>query len=168
MRLGPQDGSVQVKTYREGFAQKVGHDLVIDVAVWSADVETGVDGALEAVSLEVDSTSLQVREGRNGVKPLTDKDRGEIRRTIEAKILHGRPITFRSTGVAGSTVSGELTIDGTTRPASFPLEISGGRVRGTLPVTQTEFGIAPYKGFLGALKVRDTVEVVLDVGLAAP
>jgi hypothetical protein len=34
-----------------------------------------------------------------------------------------------------------------------------------LPVTQSEWGITPYRGLLGALKVRDTIEVVLDVAL---
>jgi hypothetical protein len=42
-----------------------------------------------------------------------------------------------------------------------------GRVRGTMPVTQSEWGIKPYRGMLGALKVRDTIEVVLDVPLTA-
>jgi hypothetical protein len=38
-------------------------------------------------------------------------------------------------------------------------------VRGTLPVTQSEWGIKRYRGMMGALKVRDTIEVVLDVPL---
>jgi hypothetical protein len=40
-----------------------------------------------------------VREGLHGVKPLTDKDRGEIRKNIDEKILRGLDITFRSTAV---------------------------------------------------------------------
>ena len=59
---------------------------------------------------------------------------------------------------------GELELAGTRRPASFELTAAAdGRVRGTLPVTQSEWGIKPYRGMMGALKVRDTVEVVLDV-----
>jgi hypothetical protein len=34
-----------------------------------------------------------------------------------------------------------------------------------LPVTQSEWGIKPYRALMGALKVRDTVEVVLDASL---
>jgi polyisoprenoid-binding protein YceI len=167
VKLGPGDGTVEVHTYREGAAKKVGHDLVIDVRAWSATVDTEAGGGLSAVSFEVDSTSLHVREGNNGLKPLSDKDRIEIRKTIDAKILHGSPITFRSSGVDGSTISGELTIDGTTRPASFTLAVADGRAAGTLIVTQTEFGITPYKALMGALKVRDEVEVVLDIKLPA-
>lgn len=165
--LGPGDGTVEVRTYREGIAQKVGHDLVIEVRDWSATVETADDGSTAAVTFDVDPSSLHVRDGINGLKPLTDTDRAEIRATIDARILHGRPISFRSTGAVGSTVSGELTIDGTTRSTSFVLEAVEGRVRGTFPVTQTAFGITPYKGLMGALKVRDTVDVVLDVQLPA-
>jgi len=163
--LGPKDGTVEVKTYREGIAQKVGHDLVIEVREWSATVDFDDGGSLTAVTLDVDSSSLYVREGHNGLKPLSDKDRGEIKKNIDAKILHGRPITFRSTAVTGSTVAGDLTVNGSTRPASFTLDLTAGRACGTLPIVQTEFGVTPYKGLMGALKVRDEVEVVLDVAL---
>ncbi len=40
-----------------------------------------------------------------------------------------------------------------------------GRVTGTFLVAQSEWGIKPYRALLGALRVRDTVEVVLDVVL---
>ena len=125
---------------------------------------------LAAVQLNADPHSLQVREGLRGVKPLTDKDRADIRKTIDEKILGGRPIVFRSTAVepgnGALTVRGELELAGTTRPASFELTASAdGRVRGTLPVTQSEWGIKPYRGMMGALKVRDTSEVILDVPL---
>src|SRR4051794_20695500 len=33
---GPDTGSLRVKTYREGVAAKVGHDLVIEVGSWEA------------------------------------------------------------------------------------------------------------------------------------
>ena len=63
-------------------------------------------------------------------------------------------------------VQGQLELAGTSRPARFELDAAAdGRVRGTLPVTQSEWGIKPYRGMLGALKVRDTIEVVLDVTL---
>jgi polyisoprenoid-binding protein YceI len=169
-RVGGDDGTLQVRTYREGLAQKVGHDLILDVAQWGATAEVGEDGTLSAVQLNADPRSLQVREGLRGVKALTDKDRADIRKTIDEKILAGRPIAFRSTAIehdnGGLTVRGELELAGTTRPASFELTAAeDGRLHGTLPVSQSEWGIKPYRGMMGALKVRDTVEVVLDVPL---
>lgn len=171
-KLGPDSGSVQVFTYREGMAQKVGHDLIIDVGGWDAALEVDREGAPPSVALEVDSRSLRVREGLHGVKPLTDKDRASIHRDIEEKILRGQPISFHSTTVerTGDTlaVNGNLAIAGTERPASFQLKLEAdGRVTGRLSVTQSEWGIKPYRAFMGALKVRDTVEVMLDVRLPA-
>ena len=168
--VGPEDGNLHVRTYREGLAQKVGHDLIIDVGEWQATVEVGEDGSLSSVQLEVDPRSLQVREGHHGVKPLTDKDRGDIRKTIHEKVLRGHEIKFRSSAVQGSAekliVAGELSLGSASRPASFELEATDdGHVTGTLVLTQSEWGIKPYRGLMGALKVRDEVEILIDVRL---
>jgi polyisoprenoid-binding protein YceI len=170
--LSRENGSLEVHTFREGVAQKVGHDLIIEVADWKADVELAGDGALSSVSLEADPQSLQIREGLHGLKPLTDKDREDIRKNIKEKVLGTQAITFRSSEVKTDgdqvTVSGELTLSGQGRPASFALQrTADGRLQGTLTVTQSEWGIKPYRGLMGALKVRDAVEIALDVQLPA-
>ena len=169
--LGPQDGSVEIHTFREGVAQKVGHDLIIRVARWHATVEAR-DGELTAVLLEADTQSLEVREGVGGLKPLTDKDRREILGNVDEKVLRRQPVTFRSSSVRHSggrlSLAGDLTLAEVTRPAGFDLDLSDdGRVRGMLSVTQSEWGIKPYRGLMGALKVRDAVDIVLDVSLPA-
>ncbi len=161
---------MEVRTYREGVAQMAGHDLIIDIGQWHAVADVSGEGVLSSFELVVDPGSLQVREGLHGVKPLTDKDRTKIRQDIERKVLGTDPISFRSTAVEHSgerlRAQGELTIAGSTQPVSYELDISSqGRVHGTLPVTQTQFGITPYRGFMGALKVRDMVEVAIDVQL---
>ena len=163
---------LEVRTYREGVAQMAGHDLIIDVGQWHATAEVSGDGALTSLELGVDPRSLEVREGLRGVKPLTDKDRTKIRAEIEGKILGVEPISFRSKAIESSgerlRVEGDLTVAGSTRPVSYELGISPeGRVHGTLPITQTDFGITPYRGFMGTLKVRDAVEVAIDVQLPA-
>jgi hypothetical protein len=168
--VGPDSGSLQVRTYREGLAQKAGHDLILDVGRWQATAEVRDDGALCDVQLTTDPRSLRVREGLHGVKPLAEKDRTEIRETIDEKILRGQPIAFRSRAVEPAngrlTVRGELVLAGTTRPASFELDAAAdGRVTGTLRVTQTEWGIKPYRGLMGALKVRDEVEIAVEARL---
>src|SRR5215204_4333971 len=149
-KLGPESASLQVKTYREGVAAKVGHDLVIDVTRWEATVDIGADPASSRVELSADSRSMEVREGVRGVKPLTDRDRGEIRRNIDEKVLGGQPIEFRSSAVrmpegAGRlTVDGELTMAGSARPVTAQLDVSGdGRVAGTIELTQSAWGIKP-------------------------
>jgi polyisoprenoid-binding protein YceI len=165
--LGPSSGRLRVHTYREGVAAKVGHDLVLEVGAWEATVE-GAPDAL-AITLTADPTSLRVLSGERGVKPLTDKDRDDIRGTIDAKVLQRRPIAFRSTAVRGSDaaldVDGELTIGTVTRPVSARLSVAGGRVTGTIGVVQSQWQIKPYRGLMGALKVRDDVEIVVDAAL---
>ena len=168
--VGPDSGSCRVHTYREGMAQKVGHDLVIEVGQWNASVEVDEDGTPTSASLEADPTSLKVLEGRRGVKPLTDPDRSEIRSTIEEKILRGHPIRFTSSSIEQSDgqviVQGELSLAGATKPARFELRLDArGHLGGTLPVIQSEWGIKPYRALMGALKVRDTVDIVLDATL---
>jgi polyisoprenoid-binding protein YceI len=168
-KVGPENGSLLVKTYREGVAAKVGHDLVIEVTRWEATVEGGDS---PSIALSADPRSLHVRSGERGVKPLTDKDRDEIRGNIDDKVLKGQPIAFRSTSArdaGGSlTVEGELTMGGSTRPVTMALETGdGGRLTGAIALTQSEWGIKPYRGLMGALKVRDDVEVVVEGTLPA-
>lgn len=150
----------------------MGHDLIMDVTRWKATVNVGQDWARSSVELSVDPRSLQVREGLRGIKPLADKDRAEIRREIDDKVLRGQPINFRSTHMEladdGSRLSvrGELEMVGNSRAIGFELDAgSDGRVSGNVPVAQSEWGIKPYRGLMGALKVRDSVEVMLDARL---
>ena len=168
-RFGPDNASLQVKTYREGVAAKAGHDLVIDVTRWDAMVEVADEPAGSTIELNADPGSLEVREGLRGVKPLTERDRAEIRKNIDAKVLGSDPIRFRSSHVRLDdqlTVEGELSMAGSTRPLSVQLTVQDdGAVSGTIPLTQSDWGIKPYRGLMGALKVRDEVEVLVGAKL---
>jgi polyisoprenoid-binding protein YceI len=153
-------------------AAKAGHDLIIDVTRWDATVEVAGEPAVWTIELNADPRSLEVREGLRGVKPLTDKDRVEIRKNIDEKILGSHPIRFRSSGVRVAddggrvTVEGQLSMAGNTRPLTAHLSVGdGGAVSGTIPLTQSAWGIKPYRGLMGALKVRDEVEVVIAANL---
>ena len=170
--IGPANGTLQVKTYRAGMAQKAGHDLVIDVTSWSATVDVDGDSTF-SVELNADPRSLRVRDGSGGAKALSEKDKADIHKNIDGKVLKGQAITFRSTQVSSNgsgpaSVTGEITMAGTTRPISFDVQIGAdGQVNGTVELTQSEWGIKPYTALMGALKVKDEVEVVLDARLPA-
>ena len=153
MELGPSSARLTIETYREGVAAKVGHDLILEVGSWSGSFADG------SASLDADPTSLTVVDGRNGLKPLTEKDRREIVGNIEKKVLGRAPISFRSTAVDGNRVTGDLTLAGSTRPVTFELDPSGPSARAT--VVQSQWGIKPYTAFMGAHTVRDAVEIVL-------
>jgi polyisoprenoid-binding protein YceI len=84
-------------------------------------------------------------------------------------VLKRQDISFRSTRVeetaGGLSVTGDLTLRGTTRPIAFDLAVDGGRVRGAAVVKQTEWGMKPYTALFGALKVADDVRVEIDCAL---
>jgi polyisoprenoid-binding protein YceI len=169
--FGPHNGKLVVKTFRQGLAKKVGHDLIIDVGDWSATVTVGEDPSETTVTANATVASLNPREGVGGVKPLSDGDKADIRKNITQKILTSPEITFRSSSVktAGNsaTVSGDLTIMGRSQPVDVQLSESGGRVRGNLSVVQTQFGIKPFTAMMGALKVADRVEVEFEGNVPA-
>lgn len=166
-RFGPGNASIQVKTSRQGVASRAGHDLVIELTRWEATLDVGGDGTGATLELTADPRSLEVREGLHGVKPLTGKDRAEIQKNIDEKVLRGVPISFRSSEVVPLdeerriAVSGNLGMAGETRPITFELSVEpDGTLGGGTTLTQSEWGIKPYSALMGALKVRDAVEVV--------
>src|SRR3981189_252134 len=73
--FGPHNGRILVKTYREGLARAVGHDLVIEVGEWSAEANVGEDPADTTISATAQVDSLNPIEGVGGVRPLTDAAR---------------------------------------------------------------------------------------------
>ncbi len=167
--LGPNTASLVVKTYREGMAAKAGHDLIVDVGQWQAALEVAEEPSQSSLELSADPRSLHPREGVGGLKPLTDKDRQEIRKNIDEKVLRGEPISFRSSAVEATdggdrlSVTGELTMNGQSAPVTFELSVGAdGHVTGTAELVQSEWGIKPYRGLMGALKVRDSLEIVFE------
>jgi polyisoprenoid-binding protein YceI len=175
-RLGPDTGRVVIKTTRSGLAARAGHDLTLEVTRWSAQVEVpaGEDGGLAAakVSAELDLGSLEPREGTGGVMPLTDRDRREIKKTMSGILGHGTA-SFTSSrtipsGSSGGAIEGTATLNGRAQPARLQVTAPGpGRYRGTATLAQTAFGIKPYTGFFGALRLKDEVTVEFDVDLPA-
>ncbi|HJX49318.1 MAG TPA: YceI family protein [Gaiellaceae bacterium] len=170
--LGPESGTLTVRTKRTGAAAKAGHNLVIDVTAWRATLEIGEDPARSSVELDADSTSLRVREGSGGMQALGDDDKANIEQTIDDEVLKGQPIEFRSTAVAiaedGSRISvqGTLTLGGKTGPIALELAIGAdGALSGGAVVKQSDWGIEPYSTLFGTLKVVDEVEVSLDASL---
>jgi hypothetical protein len=177
--FGPESGRVLIRTGREGLAARAGHDLTLEITDWLAQVTTPAEaggGVAEAtVTADLGLGSLAVREGTGGAKPLTDRDRREIQKQAH-KILgdaaragftshHIIPSSTSSAGApAAGVIEGTLTMHGVSR--GIRLEVTSqepGRYRGTTAIKQTDFGITPYSGFFGALKLRDEVTVEFEV-----
>jgi polyisoprenoid-binding protein YceI len=171
--LGPSDGTLRVRTGRQGMAQKVGHDLTLEASNWKATVTVDPEAANSEVKATIEPRSLEVLTGAGGAKPLSDKDKKDIKKNI-AGLLGNSSITFESTSVqpkgdAGATVLGTLSIAGQSRQVSLDLAIApngtDARLTGRVPIVQSNFGVKPFTAMMGALKVKDEVEVDLDVRL---
>lgn len=160
--LGPENGTLEVRTGKGGAASVAGHNLRMQVGSWHAtiDLDTG------SASLSADPRSFRVLEGTGGVMPLGDEEKEAIPKTIDEDVLKGAPIEFRSTqlNVADRRVDvqGELELFGTRRPVAFALDIRDGHIHGTASVTQSDWGVKPYTALFGTLKVADVVHIELD------
>jgi polyisoprenoid-binding protein YceI len=173
--LGPVSGQLLIKTTRTGLGARAGHDLTIEVTRWRADVIVDVTHpSASSVTVEVDTGSFEVRAGSGGIKPLTESDRAQIKATIQQKVLHTSrhpTITFQSTRVEGTadsfTVDGDLTITGVTQPVTVQGRIADSRVQGSATIVQTRWGIRPYTGFFGALKLSDEVRAEFGADLTS-
>ena len=171
-QFGTESGRILLRTFRDGLAAQAGHDLTIEVDRWSG--EFTVTGDLDPADLEVriEMTSLIVRDGTGGLKPLTDRDRREIAVTARKVLAADRhpSATFSATKFdrgadGGGVISGSLTLASVTQPLQLQVSQTGpDRYRATTSVRQSAFGIKPYSAFLGALRVRDAVDVEIDFG----
>jgi polyisoprenoid-binding protein YceI len=185
-QFGMDEGRITLRTFRDGLAAQAGHDLTIDAVRWSAELVVTEDLAPASLTVTVDLNSLVVRDGTGGLKPLTDRDRREIgvtaRKVLKAdrfpeavfSAAEFKPAPDTTDGSAATpatdaagTVRGTLRLAGQSGPLELKVRPAGSaRYAATTTIRQTDFGIKPYSGFLGALKVRDTVEVEIEVDLS--
>jgi hypothetical protein len=161
--LGPDDGTLTVRTGKGGAIAKAGHNLEIEVTRWRATF------APDAIELTADARSLRVRGGSGGMTPLGDEEKAGIAQTIDDEVLKGGTIAFRSSRVTqrpdGLDVDGELELLGVRRPLSFGLVLADGRLTGSARFKQSAWQITPYSALFGTLKVADEVEVAIDATL---
>ena len=174
-QLGPDHGRIILRTYREGLAATAGHDLTIEAARWSGVLTINEDSSPAGLDVHIDMGALVVREGTGGVKPLSDRDRREIAVTARKTLAADRypEAVFAATtftpAASGGEISGTFTLHGETRPLQVHVDETGpDRYHAKTTVIQSNYGIKPYTGFLGALRVRDAVDVVVDVDLSQP
>ena len=173
-QFGTDKGRVTLRTYRDGLAAQAGHDLTLEATRWTAELVVSPDQTPASLVVTVDLGALAVRSGTGGLKPLTDRDKREIGVTARKVLSADRypeatfsATTFKADPGGGGTISGTLSLAGQTAPLELRVSSTGPqRYHATATVRQTDFGIKPYTGFFGALRVRDTVDVEVDADLA--
>jgi polyisoprenoid-binding protein YceI len=192
-QFGMDQGRITLRTFRNGLAAQAGHDLTIEVARWSAELVVSGDLAPESLNVTADLGSLVVRDGTGGLRPLTDRDKREIavtsRKVLQADrfpeakfaatVFKPVPDSSDVTADAGATdsragtdasgtIGGTITLAGKSAPLELRVQATGsGRYTASGTIRQTDFGIKPYSAFLGSLKVRDAVDIEVEVDLSA-
>ena len=170
MKLGPEQGTVTVRTGVAGSAARMGHRLVLRVTEWSAQVQVEGDQPTSLV-FRASLNSLKVESGSGGVTPLTIVDKQVIQRNASKSLDVGEypEAVFECHHIVMTEgtidLAGDLTIHGVTEALDTTLTIVDGRAVGSVPVVQSDFGIKPYSAMLGQLKVSDEVTVELDIAL---
>ncbi len=159
-------------SYKDGMGAKLAHDLVLKASRWSGTLNVDDNPSACSASVTVDPRSIEIVDARGGVKGLSDKDRRDIDKNINEKVLEtGKfpELKFESTSVSGSepnlTVAGNMTIKGTTRPVNVDLNVNGTTVTAQTSISQKDFGIKPFSAMMGAIKLRDDVDFELTVTL---
>jgi len=166
-QIGPSNGSLKIKTGKEGAAAKMGHDLIIEIGSWEGTVQAGDN---PSVTLTADPSSIGAIEGSGGAKALSDKDRADIKKSIGNKVLGSSQITFTSSEVTfeggSGRAAGDLSLAGKSNQITAPLTVgSDGAVSASVTLSQSDYGIKQFSAMMGALKVKDQVEVVLEAKL---
>ncbi len=152
-----------VFTRKAGLLAAVGHDLKLRVERFEVAIDDqGIRARFDAASFRV--VCAQV-DGKDAPGALSQRDRGEIEKTIAREVLEARKhaaIEFRSGPVAVSAdpeIEGVLSIRGRERPVRLKARREGDRAIVETTLHQPAFGIRPYSAMLGALRIQPDVRV---------
>jgi len=168
-----------VHAFRAGALRALGHDHHFLVGTWRAS-GTFDPKRLEGVhgTIVVGADSLHDTQ-----KALDDSDRAKVDRQTRDEVLDaGRFPDIRydverfekaagaTSGVTRGTLHGTLALHGAKRPLAIPIEIAprdggGFTARGRASIRLGDFGMRPPKAALGAVTVKDTVEVEIELAL---
>ncbi|MGH8835106.1 MAG: YceI family protein [Actinomycetes bacterium] len=90
--------------------------------------------------------------------------RGAVTGTLTIR-HRSRPLRLEVAGTGDVDGAGDVAGAGDVDGAG---EAGGRRYRATATVVQSDYGIKPYTAFLGALRVRDAVDVDVELDLSEP
>ncbi len=174
-RFDPAASTFSVHAFAEGLLSAFGHDPVIGVKDFHGEA-TFVPGTFENASLKltVNANSLSV------INDIKQKDRAEIERTMRAEVLETAKypeIVFQSNhislsrlreGIYRARVTGELALHGVTQKnvwISGEVTVSPDalRVKGDLPIKQTDYKIHLVSVVGGTLKIKNEVKCSFDI-----
>lgn len=169
---------LEVRVYRDGPMRELGHNHVITSDALDGLIElrepwtqSGFTLELPLASLVVDDPEARAGAGTEFAEPVPDKDRaGTARNMLGPAVLDAaRQAVLRLTadgisgGPAGYTTQVRIGLRGEERVVEVPLTVSseGGRlqIQASVRLHHADLGLTPFSVALGALRVRDDIEV---------
>jgi polyisoprenoid-binding protein YceI len=166
---------INVTIFHDGFLGKVRPSNTLAVKTFSGRINLPPKD-LSRATVEIDAEAKSLT---NTYPEISDIERRELHSVLHTKVLESErfpQITFRSVKVMeikeegenkSFVLHGDLTIHGVTKRVTAPvsLTIKGGQLRATGETTlkQTDFGMTPYSGGFGMIKIRDEVKVSFNV-----
>jgi len=176
--LIPGESWLRILVYREGALAALGHNHVISTTAINGQLALGSTPARSAVNFEfpvaalvVDSPELRAAEGEDFPGELDQAAiEGTRNNMLAEKLLAAErfpTIQLRSRRIAGNYPELSLLMDITVRDQTTRVTVparvtvSGAEVvaEGSLPLRQTDLGLKPFSVALGALSVRDEMEL---------
>ena len=172
------DSEIRVLVYRGGLFGGFGHNHVISTSDIAGRIKIAEDPAASSVELtipvesfEIDVASIRLEEGESFKKEVSDKDkRGTRKNMLGEKLLDGAKfsnITIRSQSWTGEIpdilAASEITVRDQINSLELPTSVSVSDeqifLTGRFAVTHKQLGLKPFTAVLGALRVRDEMEI---------
>jgi YceI-like domain len=161
-QTNPPRSTITIHAHKAGLFSGFAHDHVITAPIASGALDA------KAMTIQITVAAKQMKVADPGV---SEKDRAEIQSTmLGPKVLDPDKypeIRFQSSHVEKIgdhyRVTGKLELHGASRELGF--DVTGGpeHYEGKTKLKQTDFGIEPISLGGGTIKVKDELEVEIDV-----
>jgi hypothetical protein len=164
----PQQSAVIIHVFKAGLFSVAAHNHVVLAPIGGASMDP------EGLKVEVSFTTKDMQVIDPGV---SDKDRAEIQSTmLGPKVLDAQKypeIRFKSSRIEQTSsqhyrVTGVFELHGTQKELSFEVNGTPEHYHGATKLKQTDFGIQPISLFGGSVKVKDELELEIDVYAPIP
>jgi polyisoprenoid-binding protein YceI len=165
---------------QEGFIARRYPTHRVEVKNFTGKIEVSErDETRIAVDVEAETKSLT-----NADEAMTEFERGEFHNVLNNSVLESDKfpiIKFVSVSVSDArksgetrsfTLNGDLTMRDATKRVSFPVTVTISkdqlRATGDAEFKQTDFGIKPYSGKLGMIRIGDEVKINFAIVAKSP
>lgn len=171
LRLDAQHSLIAVLVRRAGPLARFGHDHMVAIRQldgYVAPAHNRADFQFRLDQMTVDEADLRTQAGLTP-QPTADAIAG-TRHNMLARVLdadHFPLVHVHAERTGGEQLQASITLHGVTRtlPLAAQREPDGAglRVRGTVKLRQTDFGLVPFSIMGGAMAVQDELELRFDL-----